>query len=46
MMLTNNVINWTIYYTPGQLDSAAGKKIKDTLSGKHKYTGNYKVYYE
>lgn len=43
---TNNVINWTIYYTPGQLDSAAGKKIKDTLSGKHKYTGNYKVYYD
>ena len=43
---TNNVINWTIYYTPGQLDSAADKTIKDTLSGKHKYTGNYRVYYD
>ena len=39
-------MDWTIYYTPGQLDSAAGKTIKDMLSGKHKYTGKYKVYYD
>ena len=43
---TNNVITWTIFYTPGQLNSAAGKTITDVLEGKHVYTGDYKVYYD